>query len=77
MVTKGLLDRALVGVVSGSGVVGMRATDRLPYFLSGVGYPDCLLLAYDSADKRGILTKAAGFFGQDWSLESGTMVWSK
>src|SRR5262249_55532867 len=31
--------RSSVGVVSGSGVTGMRLTDRLPYFTSGVAYP--------------------------------------
>jgi hypothetical protein len=28
----------------GSGLLGLRLTERLPYFLSGVGYPDCLVL---------------------------------
>lgn len=40
-------ERALVGVVAGTGVVGLRLTDRLPYFVSGVQYADLTIL--DSA----------------------------
>ena len=36
-------DTGLVGVVSGTGPVGMRLTDRLRYFVSGVAYPDLLI----------------------------------
>ncbi len=34
----------LVGLVGGTGVRGMRSTDRIPYFLSGVGIPDVLVV---------------------------------
>ena len=37
-------DRASVGVVAGSGPAGLRLTQQLPYFTSGVAYPDCMLL---------------------------------
>jgi hypothetical protein len=33
-------EKASVGVVSGSGLAGMRLTDRVPYFASGVGFPN-------------------------------------
>ena len=36
-------ERASVAVVSGSGLTGLRLTERLPYFTSGVGYPDCVV----------------------------------
>ena len=68
-------DTASVGVISGTGVTGMRVTDRLPYFVSGVAYPDCFI--FDSK----ILTMvssgihAAGFFGNDWSIATGEFVW--
>ncbi len=70
-------DRALVGVVGGSGLAGMRLTDRLPYFVSGAGFPDCLVL-----DPKSLLTgsagvRAAGFFGSDWRAESGDFVWNR
>jgi dienelactone hydrolase len=33
-----------IGVVGGSDLVGMRTTTQLPYFVSGVGYPDWYVL---------------------------------
>ena len=58
----------------GPGVAGMRLTDRLPYFTSGVGYPDCLLLGLEDGK---LTPKAAGFFGTDWGIKTGEFVWSK
>jgi len=68
-------DRALVGVVAGSGLAGTRLTERLPYFLSGVAYPDWIVLGPDvpSDGTQGI--RAAGFFGNDWSVKSGDSAW--
>ncbi len=37
-------DVATVGAVAGSGLTGMRLTATLPYFSSGVAYPDCVLV---------------------------------
>jgi pimeloyl-ACP methyl ester carboxylesterase len=70
-------DRAVVGVVAGSGAAGMRLTDRLPYFVSGVGYPDCLVLGPDvlTHGSRGV--RVAGFFGPDWGVDSGEFAWRK
>ena len=45
-------DRASVGVVSGSGLIGLRLTERLPYFTSGVAYPDCVLLERQEPEPR-------------------------
>ena len=63
-------DVACVGVVSGTGPAGMRLTDRLPYFVSGVGYPDYFVVCPEvlSAGTAGI--RAAGFFGLDWSIKT-------
>src|SRR5262249_46767066 len=47
-------DRAAVAVVAGTGLAGMRLTDRLPYFVSGVAYPDCAVLGTET------LTQGAG-----------------
>lgn len=68
-------DVASVGVVAGSGLQGLRLTHRLPYFLAGTGYPDCLVLGADVLEKgtAGIVT--AGFFGNDWSVEHGDFAW--
>ena len=37
-------DIATVGVVAGTGPVGMRLTSRLRYFVSGIAYPDLVVL---------------------------------
>jgi hypothetical protein len=68
-------DIASVGVVSGSGMTGMRLTDRLPVFVSGVAYPDWTLLSPDMLTQgaKGLL--ACGFFGQDWGLTTGESAW--
>jgi dienelactone hydrolase len=70
-------ERAAVGVVSGSGITGMRLTDRLPYFLSGVGLPDCLVIGTDMLTNGEQGVRLAGFFGLDWNVSSGDFVWSK
>ncbi|MBI1389880.1 MAG: prolyl oligopeptidase family serine peptidase [bacterium] len=64
-------DCASVGVVAGTGMAGMRALDGLPYFVSGVGFPDCMVASasYLSEGYGGVLS--AGFFGNDWSIEEG------
>jgi poly(3-hydroxybutyrate) depolymerase len=70
-------DRALVGVVGGSGVVGMRLTERLPYFVSGVGYPDWLVFGPEAMAQGSAGVRGAGFFGIDWSVKMGEAVWHK
>jgi predicted esterase len=70
-------DRALVGVVTGSGVTGMRLTDRLPYFVSGVGYPDCVVFGPEVLSKGTTAVRGAGFFGMDWTVEKGEFAWGK
>ena len=66
---------AAVGVISGTGVKGMRLTDRLPFFVSGVAYPDCVLFGPEALTKGLAGVKAAGFFGNNWSAERGEFVW--
>jgi pimeloyl-ACP methyl ester carboxylesterase len=68
-------DAAAVAAVCGTGIKGMRLTDRLPFFISGVGYPDCVLFGPDALTKGLAGVKAAGFFGNDWSVEHGEFVW--
>jgi len=70
-------DRALVGVVSGTGIAGMRLTDRWPYFMSGVGYPDCVVAGSEVLTKGNTAVRLAGFFGTDWSIASGDFAWRK
>ena len=68
-------DTALVGVVSGTGLPGLRLTERMPYFLSGAGFPDCLLASAEMLSQGAAGVRAAGFFGIDWSVENGEFVW--
>jgi poly(3-hydroxybutyrate) depolymerase len=65
-----LSDWASIGVVGGTGLAGMRRTDRLPYFISGVGYPDLTLL---DGDRDPIV--CTGYFGGDWGVASGEILW--
>lgn len=61
--------KSLVGVVGGTGLLGMKLTDRLPYFTSGVHYPDWTVFGpavyehgYEAAD-------AAGYFDNAWKVD--------
>jgi predicted esterase len=66
---------ACVAAISGTGLAGMRLTDRLPIFVSGIGYPDCLVFGTESlSDGMGGI-RAAGFFGQDWGVKTGEFAW--
>lgn len=68
-------DIASVGVVAGTGARGMHATMRQPYFVSGVGYPDLLILGQDAITKGPAGVRVAGYFGNDWSIEKGEIAW--
>jgi hypothetical protein len=64
-------ETACVAAVSGSGPAGMRLTDRLPYFVSGVAYPDCVVIGPEMLARGSAGVRVAGFFGLDWSVEEG------
>jgi dienelactone hydrolase len=66
---------ASVGVVSGSGVVGMRLADRLPYFLAGVALPDLTVFGPATLEQGWAAVLGAGYFGNDWSVENGEFAW--
>lgn len=68
-------DVACVGVVSGTGLVGMRLTDRLNYFLSGIEYPDCTVIGPEMLEHGAAGIRAAGFFGNDWNVTTGEFAW--
>ncbi len=67
---------AYVAAVSGTGIVGMRLTDRIPIFLSGVGIPDCIALSPESLSQGVAGVKAAGFFGNDWTVGGGDFIFN-
>jgi hypothetical protein len=70
-------DTACVGVVAGTGIVGMRLTDRLPYFVSGVAYPDCIILGSETLTQGSAGVRVAGYFGLDWSVTAGEFGWQE
>ncbi|MCF7885741.1 MAG: alpha/beta hydrolase, partial [Candidatus Marinimicrobia bacterium] len=68
-------DIASVGVVSGTGLVGMRSTNTHSYMYPAHNYPDLAVfdLSQNSENDRGIIV--SGFFGLDWSLKNGDFKW--
>ncbi len=65
---KGTKD-GLVAAVSGTGVVGMRTTDRLPIFLSGCEYPDWVVFRPTVLMQGPSACVAAGFFDNKWAVD--------
>lgn len=68
-------DTACVAAVAAAGSKGMRATNRLPVFVSGVAYPDFFLFSSDALTTGASGVRGAGFFGLDWSIERGEFAW--
>ncbi len=66
---------AFVAALSGTGLKGMRATDRVPVFVSGAAIPDVMIFTPRmlSGDTAGL--EGAGYFGMDWSVDSGEFAW--
>jgi uncharacterized iron-regulated protein len=65
----------LVAVVGGSGIAGMRLTERLPYFLAGVHYPDWIVLSPEMLIDGNAGVVAAGFYDHAWQLDAGQAGW--
>lgn len=62
-------DSASIVVIGGTGLPGLRLTDTLPYFVSGVAYPDWTVLDV-SFLKRGLPgVLGAGYFASDWGWQ--------
>jgi hypothetical protein len=68
---------ACVGVVSGTGMPGLRLTDRVPYFLAGVAFPDCTMFGVETLRDGVKGVRATGYFGNDWSVEHGEFAWAE
>lgn len=68
----------LVGLVGGAGLAGMRSTDHLPYFVSGAGFPDWIVLRADFLEHGLDGFVGAGFFRTDWSVDpAGGSAWAE
>ncbi len=61
-------DVAAVAAIAGTGAVGQRLAERLPYPVSGVAYPDVTVLDPRVLSGEGGV-RAAGFLGPTWGLE--------
>ncbi len=68
-------DRASVAVISGSGLSGLKLTDRVPYFMAGVAYPDCTVFGTETLTKGNDGVRVTGYFGNDWSVDKGEFAW--
>ncbi len=68
--------RGMVACIGGTGLRGMRMTDRLPFFVSGVHYPDWVVMTPDlyRAGNGGVL--GCGFFGNDWRYSPENSAWN-
>ncbi len=68
-------DTATVGVVAGTGPAGMRLTNRLRWFVSGVVYPDLMILEPKTLSEGTAGIRTWGYFGLDWRPETGEIAW--
>lgn len=62
---------ACVALVAPSGPAGQRALERMPYFVPGASFPDCLVVGADMLESGTKGVRAAGYFGNDWRVETG------
>jgi len=61
-------DTVLVAAVGGTDIVGMRATDRLPYFTSGAAFPDWVVFDARAVEQGASAVLKAGYFDPEWKL---------
>ncbi|MDQ2987328.1 MAG: prolyl oligopeptidase family serine peptidase [Armatimonadota bacterium] len=65
---------ASVAVVSGSGMPGMRLTERLNYFLAGVHFPDFFVAGPEMLDTGYPGVRAVGYFDNEWEMGSDVVI---
>jgi predicted peptidase len=70
-------DNLSIGVVSGTGLIGMKLNNTIPYMSPGFSYPDVTVFSSELLleDTKGY--KATGFFGYDWSVDKGEFVFNE
>jgi dienelactone hydrolase len=69
-------DFASVGVVAWTGQAGWVAACPGQYFISGAGFPDLMLFSAETLRSGTAGVRAIGWFGDDWSVERGDIVWN-
>ncbi|OJU65743.1 MAG: hypothetical protein BGO01_02215 [Armatimonadetes bacterium 55-13] len=67
---------ATVAVIGGTDLTGCRLTDRVPIFTSGSAIPDLLFFSPSMLEKGTAGISAAGYFGNDWGVDSGDFAYS-
>jgi hypothetical protein len=67
-------DHASVGAVSGTGIEGFRLSNSVMYLEPGLGLPDLTVFTSDVKEKDDAGIVLTGFFGPDWSMQSGEFV---
>jgi len=66
-----------IGVISGTGLKGLRAAYPNQYFIAGSSFPDLTVFRMPSSAEEYSVVECAGFFGNDWSVENGDFTWNK
>lgn len=73
--TSGEHSTRMYALIGGTGIAGMKATDRMPYLLSGVGIPDVCIFRSDIWSKGTLGIECAGFFGANLGMNGSEIVW--
>lgn len=58
-------------IIGGTGLLGMKLTERVPFLVSGASMPDVLALQPEYLLLGTRKVALAGFFGTDWSVANG------
>lgn len=66
---------ALIGVVAGTGSEGMQSLFPNDYFSGITGFPDLMVFGVDWIRDGLHGLEVSGFFGNDWSVESGEFIY--
>ncbi len=69
-------DFASIGIVTATGIKGMKAAYANHYLVNGTTFPDVLLFDDSVLLNGDIAVKCAGFFGNDWTIEKGDFKWN-
>jgi len=68
LVVRPSVGETLVAGIGGSDLAGMRITERLPIFVSGVAYPDWTVLGPNAPEVGTKSVVSAGFFDHAWRI---------
>ncbi|MBK7107037.1 MAG: prolyl oligopeptidase family serine peptidase [Ignavibacteriae bacterium] len=64
----------LVGIIAGTGENGIKLSYMRPYLKPGSSFPDVTIFNSKILEKKDNGFKAAGFYGNDWSVEKGEFI---